>query len=219
MDTFLLSVGNRMDTLFYAFDMKVFELFGHIQSPLMTVIANFFTFFGSEKFVILLIAAGVMLCLFKKTRQYGLALLIAILLGTLVTNVLLKPLIMRDRPYITLSELPSFKSRWIEVGAPTVSDYSFPSGHTTVAFEAATAACLSLRKKSKTAYLFLVIAVGTMLSRVYLMVHYATDVIGGFAVGLLAGTAGYCLAKLLTKTIRNTKADRFDMKSILEKRG
>lgn len=66
MGTFLLSIGDQMDKVFYAFDMKVFEFFGSIQSPLMTAVAKFFTFFGDGKFVILLMITGIGLCLFKK---------------------------------------------------------------------------------------------------------------------------------------------------------
>lgn len=219
MEFFLLTIGDQMDKIFYTFDMKVFEFFGRIQSLLMTAAARLFTFFGDGKFVILLMMAGVVLCLFKKTRQCGIALLLAILIGTLITNVFLKPTIMRIRPYVTLSDISKYKSWWMGVGAPTVSDYSFPSGHTTAAFESATALCLSLRKKNKIAYLFPVIAAGTMLSRVYLMVHYATDVIGGLAVGVIAGTAGYFLAKAFMQIIQKTKLDDFDMKSIIKRRG
>lgn len=218
METFLLSIGDQMDKIFYAFDMKAFEFFGSIQSPLMTAVAKFFTFFGDGKFVILLMITGIGLCLFKKTRQYGIALLISIIIGTLITNVFLKPTIMRIRPYITLSDISEFKSRWMGVGSPSVSDYSFPSGHTTAAFESATALFLSLRKKNKIAYLFPVIAAGTMLSRVYLMVHYATDVIGGLAVGIIAGTIGYLVAKAFMQIIRNTKLNNFDMKSVIKRR-
>lgn len=208
MDIVLMTLGNTIDKTFYGFDIAVFEFFGKMQSGFLTYVAKFFTSFGDEAFVIPMIILGAVLMLFKKTRKYGMALFFAIIIGTLITNVVVKPMALRIRPYNTLQGNATYWQYYIGAGALSESDYSFPSGHTTAAFEIATALFLTFRSngKKKSCWIFPAIAICTMGSRVYLMVHYATDVLCGMIVGILSGTIAYFLMKLLMKLIENAKA-------------
>ncbi len=203
MDIVLLTLGNTIDKTFFSFDFAIFEFFGNIQCGFLNIIAKIFTAFGDEAFVIPMIVLGAVLMLFKKTRKYGFALFFAIIVGTLITNVLVKPMALRIRPYNTLQEYADYMGWYNFAGAFSESDYSFPSGHTTAAFEMATALFLVFRSngKKKICWLFPVIAVLTMCSRVYLMVHYPTDVLAGMLVGILAGVIGFFLMKLCMKLI------------------
>lgn len=57
-----------------------------------------------------------------------------------------------------------------------------------------------------------------MGSRVYLMVHYATDVLAGFVVGIVAGVLGYLIAKFVVKFIfEKTKLDNIDLGKVLKR--
>ncbi len=208
----LLTLGDNIDRIFSSFDLWVFHFFGSMQCTFLTYVAKFFTSFGDEKFVIPLILVGAVLCFFKKTRKYGLSLIFAIVIGTLVTNLVVKPMALRIRPYNTLQGNADYWSWYIGAGALSESDYSFPSGHTTAAFEIATSMFLCFKSdKKKIAYLFPVIAICTMGSRVYLMVHYATDVLAGLIVGVVAGVLGYLIAKFIVKFIfEKTKLDNID---------
>lgn len=96
------TLGERVDSIFYNFDLWVFSFFGHMQNGFLTQVAKFFTSFGDERFVIPMVVFGAVLCLFKKTRKYGAALIFSIVIGTLVTNVIVKPMFLRVRPYNTL---------------------------------------------------------------------------------------------------------------------
>ncbi len=128
------------------------------------------------------ILATVLLLCFKKTRRIGVAAAIALLFSLLVTNLIVKPIFDRIRPF----EANGFTGLLVE--PPT--DPSFPSGHTSASFAAATAMVLYSRKIGIPA---LVLAVLIAFSRMYLYVHYPSDVAVGMLIGLLAGGAGWLL--------------------------
>ena len=139
-----------------------------------------------------LIVASVML-LSKKTRKAGFCILFSLIMSTFLTNVLLKPLVNRPRPYIYYQNNEQFMKWFMSVGSMKEKDFSFPSGHTTAAFSYCTSAFLMLRKKYRISWILPVIAVLVMISRVYLMVHFASDVIAGMIIGITCACISYKL--------------------------
>lgn len=220
MDFILLTVGDTIDKAFYGFDIAIFKFFAAIECSFLTGLAKFFTTFGDENFMIPMVIVGIVLMLFKKTRKYGFALVFSIIVGTLLTNVIFKPMFLRIRPYNTLQGVDFYQAAYFAVGGLSESDYSFPSGHTTGAFEIAVSMFLVFRSegKKKISWIFPAIALCTMGSRVYLMVHYPTDVIGGLIVGTVAGIAGYFISKGFMYLIANVKPftylDKIDLAKI-----
>ena len=136
MDFILLTVGDTIDKAFYGFDIAIFKFFAAIECSFLTGLAKFFTTFGDENFMIPMVIVGIVLMLFKKTRKYGFAIVFSIIVGTLLTNVIFKPMFLRIRPYNTLQGVDFYQAAYFAVGGLSESDYSFPSGHTTGAFEA-----------------------------------------------------------------------------------
>ena len=204
-------------SIFDSFDMSVFTFLGEqIQSAAMNIVANFITFFGGSEFVIPMAVLGLVLCFFKKTRKFGMAVLFAVLVGTLITNLVMKPLFARPRPYVYYADNPLFMSWYEFAGAHVESDKSFPSGHTTAAFELGIAMFLVLNKKYS--WIFPVCSVLVGLSRIYLMVHYVTDVLGGVLVGTFAGIMGYLIMKAIMKKLENSKLADFDLAEKFKKK-
>ena len=201
-------------SIFDSFDMSVFTFFGEqIQGAAMNIVANFITFFGGSEFVMPMAVLGLVLSFFKKTRKFGMSVLFAVLVGTLLTNVIFKPMFDRPRPYVYYAENPLFMSWYEFAGAHVESDKSFPSGHTTAAFEIGVALFLVLNKKYS--WVFPVFSVLVGLSRIYLMVHYVTDVLGGVLIGTFAGIMGYVI---MTALMKNTKIAEFDLAEKLKKK-
>lgn len=131
-----------------------------------------------------IISAAVFL-FWKKTRSAGLSVLTSLATGALITNVILKNVIERIRPYDTIADLVLLIERQ--------SDFSFPSGHTCASFAAATALYLSLSRKW--GILFLMLAFLIAFSRLYVGVHYPSDVAAGALIGICCGYFGYMFVR------------------------
>ena len=197
----------------------IFEFFGNvIHADWLTPIVSAYTHLGDSEFIIPLAVLGVVLCLFKKTRKVGMALFLAIIIGTLITNVCIKPMVARPRPFQSLVEDAQYWKWYKEAGAHEESLFkSFPSGHTTGAFEVATALFLTICCK-KIKWIFPVYAVLIGCSRIYLMVHYPTDVIAGMICGILAGVIAYFITKAVLKILKKTKLYDFDLLEVIKKK-
>lgn len=150
--------------------------------PLITVLGNGGIFW---------IAVSVVLLLIPKTRKAGLAMGIALLMGLVVCNLTLKPLCARIRPY-------DFYGESMKLLVATPHDFSFPSGHTIASFEAATALTVFHKKLGIPA---LILAGLIAFSRLYLYVHYPTDVIVSIGLGIGFAFLGAWLAKKIAAKV------------------
>lgn len=135
------------------------------------------------------IALAVIFLFFPKYRKAGLAMGAALLMGVLVCNVTLKPLIARIRPYDYQLE---YFGKQISLLIATPHDYSFPSGHTLASFEASVALLLYNRKLGIPA---LLLAAFIAFSRMYLYVHYPTDVLFSVLLGIAFAFLGRYLVE------------------------
>jgi undecaprenyl-diphosphatase len=126
----------------------------------------------------------------RADRTVALAGLFALILGHVASDVL-KTLTLRPRPFASLPDVRLLIS--------TPRSYAFPSGHATSAFSAATGVVLAANKSLKRVRLWgwgmLVLAAAISYSRIYVGVHYPTDVVAGVSLGIACGWIGaWCVA-------------------------
>lgn len=151
---------------------------------------KFITHFGDGGIFWILLT--VLLFISKKTRKAALVAACSLLLGFLITNLTLKPLVDRMRPY-------EFSDAILPLGR-LPRDASFPSGHTSASFACALIYVRMLPKKYGIP--LVVLAALIALSRLYLCVHFPTDVLGGFLVALFSSTVVYaCYQRLERKKL------------------
>ena len=167
---------------------------------LHTAAGGFFTpffelisFFG--KGGICLILLSLCLLFFKPTRRFGTAMLLGLAIGAIITNLGLKIFIARPRPYADQNSM--FHDLWLTVGQNVESDKSFPSGHTTAAFDCMTPVFILGNKRLKALALAFAILMG--LARIYLCVHFPSDVLAGMIVGIFAGCVAVLIAAKLPR--------------------
>ncbi len=144
------------------------------------------------------IILAVVLLIFKKTRRAGVTMAISLILGLVICNLTMKPLIARIRPYDFDTTLQALMLTGAE------HDFSFPSGHTVASIEAAVALWLNNKKWGTAA---IVLAAIIAFSRLYLLVHYPTDVLAGIIIGVAIAFAAFAIAKWLIKVTKLPCAD------------
>ena len=148
----------------------------------------------SNKGIFWIFLAVVLIC-FKKTRKTGICLGVVLLIGEILGNQILKKLFERPRPYTVNPD--------IELVVKKLSSFSFPSGHSRCAVECAIAIYWNNKKWGIVA---IVVAVLTCLSRLYLYVHYPTDVLAGAALGVIDGLLAIFIVKKINDYIINRKS-------------
>ena len=199
-----------LNSFFASFDFSILEFYHTLAKyaqPILNPISEFLSVIGDGALACFILAA--ILIMFPKTRKAGLCILFAISFGTLITNVALKNIVARPRPYA--SDVAQFHKWWEFVGAHAETGFSFPSGHTTSAMAGMTGLCLSYDKNRKW-WIFLSSALYVIImgiSRNYLMVHYPSDIIGGIIVGAIAGSLAYLIAHFFYKTMGANKENKF----------
>lgn len=186
---------NLLNSLAVSFDLPILDwIQANLQSGFMDAIWPIITIFGDAG--IFWMAWATLLLFIPKYRRTGLGMWFALALGLLICNITLKPLVGRIRPYdFQIKELGKTWNDILAGGELLVElphDFSFPSGHTIASFEAATVLLINSPAMGIPA---MILAVLIAFSRMYLYVHYPTDVIFSIFAGILFAFIGNMLAK------------------------
>ena len=164
-------------------ELQILDALQKIHTPIIDILMCGITRLGDAGMIWILLC--IVLLLMPKTRKSGMVLLAALLADLLICNVILKPTIQRIRPFDVITDIELLVKRPL--------DYSFPSGHTAASFTSVMALYLAGEKKLWIPAL--VLAVLIAFSRLYLYVHYPTDVLGGMIIGVISGALGYWLVQ------------------------
>ena len=146
---------------------------------------------------ILWIVCSVSLLAFPGTRKAGAAMALSLALEALCCNALLKPLVARVRPCDVNTA--------VQLLIPRPRDFSFPSGHTGAAFAAASSLFFSGNRMWSAAF-----ALAALLgfSRLYLYVHYPSDVLAGALLGITLGWLANTLAEAVGARLKKGQGFR-----------
>lgn len=173
----------------WALDFNIlFWIQDFIRNDIFDVIIPFYTSLGEDG--IIWIALGLILLIPKKYRKTGIMVLGALLVMLVVNNIVLKNLIARPRPCWTYPEMVQL------VHNP--SSYSFPSGHTTSAFAVAFTVFSQHKKLGK---VLIVMASVMAFTRLYVFVHFPTDIYGGILVAMAIATFVCFMEKKLSPKV------------------
>lgn len=168
----------------------------HCQSGWMDVLMPAVTRLGDAGVVWICLGLALLL-LSRKSRSTGFQVLLALLLSLIVCNLLLKNAVGRIRP----CDLNAA----VELLIQRPGDPSFPSGHTSASFAAAVVLLLT---KWRGRWVALALAVLIAFSRLYLYVHFPTDVLGGALIGTLCGVLAVAIwRKGLARTALGRRLD------------
>ncbi|BBE31057.1 phosphatase PAP2 family protein [Tepiditoga spiralis] len=172
-------------------DKAIIDFFQNFTTSNHFILNNIFIFFtkiGNLGMIWILIS--LLFLIFKSTRKIGIVSLLSLFFSFIISNLFLKHLIARPRPFTTYD---------LKILIPLPKDFSFPSGHASASFASAFGIFLSSNKKSLK---WVVITLASLIafSRIYLSVHYFIDVISGVGIGIFCG---YLSIKIYEKIMKN----------------
>lgn len=171
-------------------DMSVLNwIYEHLRNPVLNVIMPLITHLGDAGILWIIIA--VIMVFTKKYRKCGITMGLALIIGLIIGNGIIKNLVARMRPYDYYDKIHGTKD-FINILIGKQSDYAFPSGHTQASFAAATSIFLYHKKEGIAA---LAVAILISFSRLYVFVHYPTDVFAGIIFGISWAVISFIVIK------------------------
>lgn len=183
-----------------ALDLSILDFIHNtLSNPVMDIIMTCLTYsieFGAMAILVFII----MMCI-KNMRKTGFAVMGATLSVMLFGELIIKHLVARPRPFVINGA--------IELIIKAPSGFSFPSSHTATCFAMATTIYLFHKRLGVVAYVY---ASLVAFSRMYLYVHYPSDIIGGIALGIGCGIGAVALVKLIYRKIDKHKELKAEQK-------
>lgn len=182
------SIIESSNVFYFEWELNLLHWFQRIHNPVLDFIIPKITFLGDAGWFWIVVT--LLLLILPYNRKMGVQSAVALVLTALVCNIILKPGIMRCRPCWLEQE--------IELLVKIPHDYSFPSGHSNASFAVATSIFMRNKKIGVPA---LILAGCIALSRLYVFVHWPTDVLAGITVGVCGGIISYFIVNFIYKKL------------------
>ena len=159
----------------------------NLRSDFLDPIMKAITMLGDKGMIWILITLA--LLILRRTRPLGVICAVSMVIGLVITNLIIKNWVARVRPYELIQGLECIVKK--------ADDWSFPSGHTTNSL--ACAWVMFRRAPKKWGVPALILAILISLSRLYVGIHYPTDVLGGAVIGIGSACLSLWLVPKLEK--------------------
>jgi len=185
-----------MDAIFQFDSSILLWIQDSLRAGFLTPVMKIITHLGDKGIFWILLTVALLIV--RKTRPLGVICALSMVIGLIVTNLIIKNWVARIRPYELIQGLECIVEK--------ADDFSFPSGHTTNSL--ACAWVLFRRAPRKWGVPALVLAILIALSRLYVGIHYPTDVLGGAVIGIGSACLALWLAPKLEKKFP-APAERF----------
>ena len=199
----IATIQGFLNSCAVSFDLPILDwIQSTMQSAFMDKFMPFITLFGEAGIFWMVLSA--LFVLFPKTRKMGLGMAFAMVMGLIVCNMTLKPLIARPRPYDF--QMTQF-GRVIPLLIEAQHDFSFPSGHTIACFEASV---VMLKNNKWVGIPAFILGLLVSFSRMYLYVHYPTDVLMSVVLGTLFAFIGDAIAGAVAPKLKPRKRGKFE---------
>src|SRR5574344_1100311 len=170
-----------------SFDLQILMFIKeHMTNPVFDALMPFFSTIG--EYGAIWLAFGIVLLFNKRSRPYGIMLFIAVALGFFTGEIVIKNLVGRIRPCNFYPDVSVIVKR--------PHTYSFPSGHTCSSFAAALTVFFFDKRFGIAAF---ILAAFIAFSRMYLFMHYPTDILAGLLLGIFSATVVHIVYKSCLK--------------------
>ena len=179
----------------------------HLRADWLNHIMKVITHLGDGGIIWILLCIALLIP--KKTRRIGLVAAIALAFSFCVNDLIIKHLVNRVRPYDAIQGL-------VRLIGPE-SSTSFPSGHSSAAFATTTGILLASHKKWPVWPKLLIVFFACVIafSRIYVGVHYPSDVIMGMVVAISCSLIGYLVFCKVELNLKKRKQERDDANALI----
>ncbi|WP_031556840.1 phosphatase PAP2 family protein [Lachnospira multipara] len=181
-------------------EIPILKWFASLHNPVTDPIMYVITKLGDKGILWILLGLLMLTVLPKRYRKVGLTVALALIFSVIMCNGVMKNVCQRVRPFNFDNSL--FDTQLYNVFA-SIDDWSFPSGHTSASFAAAFAIILWNKREGVCA---MIMAALIALSRLYLNVHYPTDVLVSLILGSIYGILAYLIIKAILNKSEKLKA-------------
>ncbi|MBQ4283338.1 MAG: phosphatase PAP2 family protein [Lachnospira sp.] len=172
-------------------ELQILHWFESLHNPVLDMIMYVITSLGNAGAIWIIMALVFVTVLRKRYGKAGWSIAIGLILSLIMCNLVMKNMFARVRPF---DADPTFENLFGIFNG--IDDWSFPSGHTSASFAAAAALFMWHKKEGTWA---LILATVIAFSRLYLTVHYPTDVLASIVLGTLYGIAGWFIVKKISE--------------------